>query len=90
VAVAGRRIHQQEQVAPQQLVSLVAVVVPGHHRTQAGQPELEVPHTKAGMLVQMEPMQIFKQVVAAVVPAVLVVPALQPQAEQVEQELARP
>jgi hypothetical protein len=72
VAVAGRRIHQQEQVAPQQLVSLEAVVVPGHRRTQAGQPELEVQVSKVVMHAQTGPMQIFRQVVAAVVPAVLV------------------
>jgi hypothetical protein len=89
VVVAGRRIHQQEQVVPQPLDSLVAVVVLGHRRTQAGQPELVVLHTKAAMLAQMEPMQTFKLVVAAAAQAALVVLVLQPQAVQVERELVR-
>lgn len=87
--MAGRRIHQQEQVVPQPLDSLVAVVVLGHRRTQAGQPELVVLHTKAAMLAQMGPMQTFKLVVAAAVLVALVVLVLQPQAVQVERELVR-
>jgi hypothetical protein len=89
VAVAGRLIHQQEQVAPQQLVSLVAAVVLGHRRTQAGQPELVVLHIKAAMLAQMGPTQTFKLVVVAVAQAALVVLARQPRAVQVERELVR-
>jgi hypothetical protein len=67
----------------------VAAAALGQGRTQAGQPELVVPHTKAATLVRMEPMPTFKQVVAAAVPAELVVLALQPQAELVERELVR-
>jgi hypothetical protein len=90
VAVAGRRIHQQEQVAPQQLVSLEAVVVPGHRRTQAGQPELEVQVSKVEMRVQTAKMQTFKLVVAVVVPVELVERVHRPLVVPEAVELARP
>ena len=88
--MAGRRIHQHKQVAPQQLVSLVAVAAHGRDNGQAARRVPEVLASKVEMHVQTAQMQTFKQVVAAVVPAVLVELVHQQQVVPEAMALARP
>ncbi len=88
--MAGRRIHPHKQVAPQQLVSLVAVAAHGQDHGQAARRVPEVQASRVEMHVQTAQMQTFKQVVAVVVPAVLVELVHQPLAVPEALELARP
>jgi hypothetical protein len=88
--VAGRRIHQQEQVAPQQLVSLVAVVARGQDHGQAARRVTEVQASRVEMRVQTAKMQTFKLVVAVVVPVELVERVHRPLVVPEALELARP